>query len=191
MTSFMKIVAKTPCSKNVSDVNNTDINNPWPIKCVTIIQDDRGDEREFLNRTLTREEYARFVCALSWNQIDLSNNDDRDHAFNCLKYIGEDFHYMFQTRMCFHSMKAYENNQHFFTQKQLHILRPLFTLDINNDGESDTDDINTDDEDERNAPSICPSCGDNAAGNEKSAGYECEICVRSTNAMWEVALLSD
>lgn len=186
--SFMKLVAKTPCSDNLSDIHNQEkISDPWPCKYIKIIENDYGYEKEMTDRTSTREAYAKFICALTWKQIDMSNYNNRNKAFNCLKYIGESW--MFQTRMQYHSMKAYEQNQHFFTRKQLDNLRKLLPSDIAKDGDYDTDDVDTDDEDEANAPGICPSCQDEPPG-DKWQGYECNSCARQTEGALR-AYLSD
>ena len=184
--SFMFLVANTPCSENLYEKIHRNISDPWPIKCIEIIEDDYGNEKEITDRTSTREEYAKFICALSWQQIDLSEYNNRNKAYNCLIYIGD--HWFFQKRMLSHSMKAYEQNKKFFTMKQLEKLRKMIPSNIP-DNDYGADDVDTDDEDDRNAPGICPSCQDEPPGN-KYQNYECNDCACQTACAMD-AYLSD
>ena len=190
--SFMKIIAQTECSKSLKEhTKQQHIPNPWP-KVVRIIIEDYYDcykEEIKTDRTITRERYARFVCALSWGQLDLSNTQNRNNAFNALKYIGDSW--IFQTRMQYHSMKAYEQHNHFFTKKQQAILRKLLQIDIAQHGDAYEDDVDTDDEEARDAPGRCPSCGDEPPGDKDDGeGYECERCAQQTYGAF-LATLSD
>lgn len=184
-TSYMTLVANTPCSESLQMLDQLEIiKEPFPCKYIKVIETDY-DCIEKIDRTGTREGYATFICALTWGQLNLSNVQNRNRAFNCLRYIGEDTHWLFQSRMEFHSTKAYRSNRTYFTPKQKKILDellPIITKNKNDD--NNADDVDTDDDDARDAPGICPSCQEEAPG-PKYVGYECSQCTNQTQKCLE------
>lgn len=179
-TSYMKLIANTPCSKTLLFQNKEKINDFWPYRHKLIYTDDYGNEKETTDRTETRELYAKFICALSWDQINLKDSKNRNRVFDCLKWIGNDTR-LFGQRFFYHTIKAYENNQAYFTKKQIKILRELININqIDLEYDETPDIVDSSDEEELNAPFYCPSCcPDNKAGS-KYQNYECDDCARQT-----------
>ena len=129
-----------------------------------------------LDTTETRESYAQFICALQWNQINMSDLKNRNIVFNALKYIGEK--HIFQQGMHHHSKRAYETNRHYFSLKQSKFLEKMFlSLENEYDTQSDADDVDTSDDEAYYAPGVCPSCQDVAPGS-RMFDYLCDNCLK-------------
>jgi NAD-dependent DNA ligase len=182
--SYAGLVAHLPCSEDLLSVTDRrPIDNVWPFKCVTLTENSFGNIEEQIDKTGTREEYARFVCALAWKQIDLSTSSDRNKAFNALHYIGENW--MFGSRLMHHGMQAYTLLRHWFTPKQQDILQASLSQPSWCTTGNETDEVDIDDDERWNAPSFCTGCQENQANPNKWNDYECESYACQTQRMWD------
>lgn len=137
---------------------------PWPELMYT---DDEYGERLIRIRDGVHDtnEYAKFVCALAWNRIDMCNVQNRNNVFNWVQRMENEWG--LPPRIWYHFKAWFAANATAFTKKQRNMLLPCL---------EHVQDEELDEKCDPDKPWFCSGEDCDAPPGPKFNGYLCSKC---------------
>ena len=153
------------------------IEDPWPIKLLTT---DRFDENLVRKRDGIHDinEYAKFVCALTWNLIDMCDVENRNEVFDII-FQCMDKEWYIPERVWYYLKMWFTKNINTFSKKQQKKLLNCLGDDIQDqklDADYDPD-----------KPGCCQGNNCDEPPGLKSDDYLCPGCIQDSEfiGIWD------